>query len=93
MDLFDLDYDVGGEFMMKYTGNRSEEACVIFTGEYGYMGTINNAEFYVQKKCWKDGCNIPLFGTWDLFTIYKEWEDGIDKNRWIGTVKYFSFIS
>ena len=93
MDLFDLDYDLGGEFMMKYTGNRSDEVWLSTMGKYGYMGTINNAEFYVQKKCWKDGCSIPGRGTWDLVTIYKEWKDGLNKNRWIGSVKYFSFIS
>ena len=65
---------------MNYTGSRAEDAYVEFLGEYGYMGTINNAAFYVQKKCWKDACEAGG-GTWILnaVTIYKEWEDPKNK--------------
>ena len=84
MDLFDLDYDLNGEFLMKYTGNSSEDIRD-YLGEYGYMGTLNNSAFYVQKKYWKDGTAEVA--------IYKDWEDDTDKNHWIGSVKYFCFIS
>ena len=91
MDLFDLDYDLDREFFMNYTGNRAEDAYVQFMGKYGYMGTLNNAAFYIQKKCWKDGCDETVGTLYPV--IYKEWEDGSDKNHWIGRVKYFSFIA
>ena len=94
MDLFDLDYDLDREFFMNYTGNRPKDAYVELLGEYGFMGTLNNAAFYVNKKCWKGGCNlgsqfIKLYNV----AIYKDWESDTDKNHWIGSVKYYSFIS
>ena len=92
MDLFILDNDLDGEFLMSYSGNRATDTWTTFMGEYGYMGTYNNAAFYVQKKCWKDGCELANV-KWHPVNIYKESEDGSDKNHWIGRVKYFSLIS
>ena len=93
MDLFDLDNDLDGEFLMNYTGNRHNNIFIEFLGEFGYMGTLNNDSFYVQKKCWKNGCKAVADFEWRLVIIYKHWVDGPDKNHWLGRVKYFSFIS
>ena len=79
MDLFALDHDLAGEFFMKYTGNRPEDTFVKYLGEYGYMGTLDNAAFFVQKKYWKNGTG--------QVAIYKDWEDDTDKKHWIGSVK------
>ena len=92
MDLFDLDNDLDGEFLMNYTGNRTNNIFIEFLGEFGYMGTLNNDAFYVQKKCFKNGCKAVEDVKWYFVIIHKDWK-GPDKNHWLGTVKYFSFIS
>ena len=54
-------------------------------GEYGYMGMVNNAAFYIHKKLQMKGTTAAV--------VYKDWEEGVNKNHWLGTVRYFDFTS
>ena len=71
----DLDDDLIEAFTIEYTGNSTLHYQIeSVLGNYGYMGILNNAEFYVAKN--------NKSGHW-RGTIYKDWEGN---DGWIGTV-------